>query len=64
MQTTSYWIWTRVVVSISHDGNHLFEFTLTDMTTSSQSGPGSNGNKGVLYTPQIFIGGGSLLDRV
>ena len=26
--------------------------TLTDTTTSGQSGPGSNGNEGVLYIPQ------------
>ncbi len=27
-------------------------WTLADTTTSSQSGPGSNGNEGVLYIPQ------------
>ena len=36
--------------------------TLSDVTTQSQSGPGSKGNEGVLYIPQIFKAGVSTLD--
>ena len=31
-----------------------FYLTLTGTTTLDQSGPGSNGNEGVLYIPQRF----------
>ena len=38
--------------------------TLTDTTTLSQSGPGSNGNEDILHTPQIFRTGASPSDVV
>ena len=37
---------------------------LTSITTIGQSGPGSNGNKQVLYTPQISRTGASPEDAV
>ena len=38
--------------------------TLTGTTTPSQSGLGSNGNEGVLHTPQIIKTGASPSDVV
>ena len=38
--------------------------TLTGTTTLSQSGPGSNGNEGVLHSPQSTRTGASAQDVV
>ena len=57
--TQSYWIWLTFKLFI-----WSIDEVLTGNTTLDQSGPGSNGNEGVLNAPKIFRIGMSPSDVV
>ena len=64
MQSVSSRIWTCVTVSISYNDNHYTTGTSIDGTRSGstspdQSGPGSDGNQGILHIPHSCRTGGS-----
>ena len=58
-----YWQWSVYVTPETGRRFYIYS-TLTGTITKSQSGSGSNGNKGVLHIPQSFLNGTSSLDAV